>query len=155
MRIKSSLSLFKRHKITLWHLRSLGLRSSAEQQKFLLTLSVCACFAAPFITHIRQILYLLSVRSWMTLERSPLGAVQMQLNVTCVCVCVPLCRISVCSVSEVRCWGLGGGCVVSEEEKRWCVKARLICLWLALIKVSPRRAVNAHWESVMTETQQV
>lgn len=36
-------------------------------------------------------------------------------------------------------------CLVSEEGERWCVKAKLICLWLALIKVSPRRAVNTHW----------
>lgn len=44
-------------------------------------------------------------------------------------------------------------CVVSERWERWCVKARLICLWLALIKVSPRRALNTHRDSVMTQLQ--
>lgn len=46
-------------------------------------------------------------------------------------------------------------CVASVEGERWCVKARLICLWLALIKVSPRRAVNTHGDSVVIKLQRV
>lgn len=44
-------------------------------------------------------------------------------------------------------------CVASVEGERWCVKARLICLRLALIKVSPRRAVNTHGDSVVIKPQ--
>lgn len=40
-------------------------------------------------------------------------------------------------------------CVVGMKGERWCVKARLICLWLALIKVTPRRAVNTHRDSLI------
>lgn len=49
--------------------------------------------------------------------------------------------VSIWDVSDVHGWG-EETCVVSEEGERWCVKARLICLWLALIKVGPGRAVN-------------
>lgn len=53
-----------------------------------------------------------------------------------------------CGMS-LMCMAGGEICVVGEEGERWCVKTRLICLWLALIKVSPRRAVNTHRDSLV------
>lgn len=56
----------------------------------------------------------------------------------------------------LRCaWPGEETCVVSVKGERWCVKARLICLWLALIKVTPRRAVNTHRDSLIIKLQRV
>lgn len=50
-------------------------------------------------------------------------------------------KVTIWDVSDAR-GSVEGTCVVSMEEERWCVKARLICLWLALIKVAPGRVAN-------------